>query len=152
MSERLLHCWVHLITIVCSILQSNKLSQYYCNRPTCNNSETVVIIIIITKKLVLRHTMQMQTQQHTPLNIRETRNETNVSSAYSWKSTKRLSYHAYLWGGSSMQPELSNRSCGFRIFLCVHAGLVVGQKWKIEGRHVKVEQRHALCTRRGILE
>jgi len=35
------------------------------------------------KKLVLRHKMQMQTQQRTPLSNRETRDETNVSSAYS---------------------------------------------------------------------
>jgi len=35
------------------------------------------------EKLVLRHKMQMQTQQRTPLSNRETRNERNVSSAYS---------------------------------------------------------------------
>jgi len=35
------------------------------------------------EKLVLRHKMQMQTQQRTLLSNRETRNETNVSSAYS---------------------------------------------------------------------
>jgi len=42
-----------------------------------------VCIIYIFYKLVLRHKMQMQTQQRTPLSNHETRNETNVSSAYS---------------------------------------------------------------------
>jgi len=55
-----------------------------------------------------------------------------------------------LWEGSSMQPELSNGSCGSRIFLCLHAELVAGQKLKIEGRHARVEQRQALCRTRGI--
>jgi len=49
----------------------------------------------------------MQTQQRTPLCNRET---TNVFSAYSWNSTKRLSYHVNLWEGSSMQSELRNQS------------------------------------------
>jgi len=35
------------------------------------------------KKLVLNHKIQMQSQQRTPLSNCETRNETNVSSAYS---------------------------------------------------------------------
>jgi len=35
--------------------------------------------------------------------------------------------------------------------MCVHAGLVVGQKLKIEGKHVRVEQKKALCRRRGTL-
>jgi len=35
------------------------------------------------EKLVLRHKMQMQTQQRTPLSNHETSNETSVSSAYS---------------------------------------------------------------------
>jgi len=52
----------------------------------------------------------MQTQQRTPLSNHETRDETNVSSAYSLNSTKRLRYHVNFWEGSSMQPELSNRT------------------------------------------
>jgi len=39
--------------------------------------------------------------------------------------------------------ELSDRNCGSQIFLYVHAGLVVGQKWKIEGRHARVKLRQA---------
>jgi len=35
------------------------------------------------ENLVSRHKMQMQTQQRAPLSHRKTRNETNVSSAYS---------------------------------------------------------------------
>jgi len=35
------------------------------------------------EKLVLHYKMQMQTHQRTPLSNHETRNETNVSSAYS---------------------------------------------------------------------
>jgi len=73
------------------------------------------------EKLVLHHNMQIRTQQRTLLNNCETRDETSVSSAYSW-SLKILSYHVILWEGSSMQPGVSNRSCGLRIFLCVHAG------------------------------
>jgi len=53
----------------------------------------------------LRHKMQMQTQQRTPLSNRRTRNETSVSSAYSWNSTKRLSCHVNLWEGSYKQKE-----------------------------------------------
>jgi len=67
--------------------------------------------------------MQMQTLQRTHLSNRETRNETNVSSTYSWNSTKKLSYHVNLWERSSMQPALSKQSCGSRIFLCVPGGI-----------------------------
>jgi len=52
--------------------------------------------------LVSRYKMQMQTQQRKPLSNCETRNETNVSSTYTWILTKRLSYHVGLWEGNSM--------------------------------------------------
>jgi len=55
--------------------------------------------------------MQMQTQQRTPLSNRETWDETNVSSAYSWNSTKRLSYHDIIYwlylSTSSIMPHIA---------------------------------------------
>jgi len=49
----------------------NFLSIYNIKNNNDNNNE----------KLVLRHEMQMQTQQRTPVSNCETRDETNVSSA-----------------------------------------------------------------------
>jgi len=45
------------------------------------------------QKNVLHLKMQMQTKQRTPLSNCGTKIETSVSSAYSWNSKKRLSYH-----------------------------------------------------------
>jgi len=75
--------------------------------------------IIVTKTCITPQ-MQMQTQQRTPLSNRETRNKTNVSSAYSWNSKNRLSYHVNLWefhvaGAEKPKlqfPILFVRTCG----------------------------------------
>jgi len=117
-----------------------------------DDKKLFLVIIIIFKKIIITKNLYCVTNcrfklssAHLTCSNRETRDETNLSLAYSWNLTKRLSYYVILWEGSSMQPELRNRSCGSWIFSCVLAGLVVGQKWKIEGRHVRVVRRQALC-------
>jgi len=49
----------------------------------CNKQESDEKYYNNNEKLVLHHTILMQTQQRTPLRYRETRNETNVSSLFS---------------------------------------------------------------------
>jgi len=103
---QLSHCLIRQSTFSSPLLRRITVT----NNNNNNNNE----------KLVLRHKMQMQTQQRTPLSNHRTRNQTSVSSAYSWNSTKRLSYHVNLWEGSSMQPGLSTWSCGSRMVEVVH--------------------------------